>query len=82
MIPCPRLWGTGFLAKRALGGTRSFTKDPDQFSMPVVTDPPLTTRQVVRVASELLPAFGSTAALLALSAGLVQGRPSPAEGEA
>jgi SAM-dependent methyltransferase len=50
-----RLWGAAFLAKRALGSERSFMKTPDRFSMPVVMDPPLTTRQVAGVASDILP---------------------------
>jgi SAM-dependent methyltransferase len=50
-----RLFGAVFLAKRALGSDRGFGKDPDRSSMPVVMDPPLTTRQVADVAAAVLP---------------------------
>ncbi len=50
-----RLFGLAFIAKRALGCGRGFAKDPELSSMPVVMDPPLTTRQVAEVASGLLP---------------------------
>jgi SAM-dependent methyltransferase len=50
-----RLLGAVFLAKRLLGSDGSFAKDPDRSSMPVVMDPPLTTREVADVAGALLP---------------------------
>jgi trans-aconitate methyltransferase len=50
-----RLLGAAFLAKRLLGSDSGFAKDPDHSSMPVVMDPPLTTREVADVAAALLP---------------------------
>lgn len=41
-----RLLGAMFLARRSLGGSGGFAKAPGHASMPVVMDPPLTTRQV------------------------------------
>jgi SAM-dependent methyltransferase len=50
-----RLFGLVFFAKRVLGCDNGFAKDPDRSSMPVVMNPPLTTRQVADVATALLP---------------------------
>ena len=50
-----RLLGALFLAKRWLGGGGGFAKDLDRSSMPVVMDPPLTTREVAGLAAPLLP---------------------------
>jgi SAM-dependent methyltransferase len=50
-----RLLGAVFLAKRLLGRGEGFATDPDRSSMPVVMDPPLTTREVADVAAALLP---------------------------
>jgi hypothetical protein len=50
-----RLLGAVFLAKRLLGSNDAFARDPDHSSMPVVMDPPLTTREVANVAAALLP---------------------------
>jgi SAM-dependent methyltransferase len=47
--------GVVFFAKRWLGHGEGFAKDPDRSSMPVVMDPPLTTREVADVAAALLP---------------------------
>jgi SAM-dependent methyltransferase len=49
-----RLLGGLFLAARLLGGG-GFAKDPARGSMPMVMDPPLTTREVARQAAALLP---------------------------
>ena len=50
-----RLLGAVFLAKRLLGRSNAFAKDPDRSSMPVVMDPPLTTREAANVAAALPP---------------------------
>ena len=50
-----RLLGTVFLARRLLGRNGGFAKDPDRSPMPVVMDPPLTTREVADQAAALLP---------------------------
>jgi hypothetical protein len=50
-----RLLGAVFFAKRLLGRSGGFAKDPDRSSMPVVMNPPLTTREVAGVAAALLP---------------------------
>jgi SAM-dependent methyltransferase len=49
-----RLLGAVFLADRLLGSGDGYAKDPDRSSMPVVMDPPLTTREVANVAAALL----------------------------
>jgi SAM-dependent methyltransferase len=50
-----RLLGAAFLAERLLASNGGFAKDPDCSSMPVVMDPPLTTREVTDLAAALLP---------------------------
>lgn len=50
-----RLLGAVFLARRWLGRGEGFAKDLDRSSMPVVMDPPLTTREVADLAAALLP---------------------------
>jgi SAM-dependent methyltransferase len=50
-----RLLGGMFLAKRSLGGNGGFAKDSACSAMPVVMDPPLTTRQVAGQAAAVLP---------------------------
>lgn len=50
-----RLLGAMFLAKRLLGSNNGFAKDPTRSTMPVVMDPPLTTREVANQAAEVLP---------------------------
>ena len=51
-----RLLGAMFLAKRSLGGSGGFAKDRSTRSaMPVVMDPPLTTREVASQAAAVLP---------------------------
>jgi 2-polyprenyl-3-methyl-5-hydroxy-6-metoxy-1,4-benzoquinol methylase len=50
-----RLLGAMFLARRFLGGTGGFAKDSTHTSMPVVMDPPLTTREVAHQAAAVLP---------------------------
>jgi SAM-dependent methyltransferase len=50
-----RLLGAVFFAKRLLGRDGGFAKDPDHAAVPVVMDPPLTTREVADVAAALLP---------------------------
>jgi hypothetical protein len=50
-----RLLGSAFLAGRLLGRGGGFPKQPTHSSMPVVTDPPLTTREVARDAAAILP---------------------------
>lgn len=50
-----RLLGAMFLAKRLLGSDSGFAKDPAHAIMPVVMDPPLTTREVARQATAVLP---------------------------
>jgi SAM-dependent methyltransferase len=50
-----RVFGAMFLARRLLGSDNGFAKDPERGSMPVVMDPPLTTRQVAELAAQVLP---------------------------
>lgn len=50
-----RILGAIFAAKRPLGRDGGFAKDPDHSTMPVVMDPPLTTREVADQASAVLP---------------------------
>ncbi|WP_019973360.1 class I SAM-dependent methyltransferase [Mycobacterium sp. 141] len=50
-----RAFGLRFLAARLLGTGAGFQKAPDHGAMPVVMDPPLTTRQVAELAATLLP---------------------------
>jgi 2-polyprenyl-3-methyl-5-hydroxy-6-metoxy-1,4-benzoquinol methylase len=50
-----RLLGATFLARRLLGSTSGFAKDSAHAIMPVVMDPPLTTREVARQAAAVLP---------------------------
>ena len=50
-----RLLGAMFLAKRLLGGSGGFAKDSTHPAMPVVMDPPLTTREVASQAATVLP---------------------------
>ncbi len=50
-----RLLGAAFLARRSLGGGGGFAKDATHAIMPVLMDPPLTTREVARQAAALLP---------------------------
>ncbi len=50
-----RLLGAMFFTNRLLGSTSWFAKDPARASMPVVMDPPLTTRQAARQAAAVLP---------------------------
>jgi SAM-dependent methyltransferase len=50
-----RILGTLFLAKRLLGSNGGFAKDSTRSTMPVVMDPPLTTRQVANQAAQVLP---------------------------
>jgi trans-aconitate methyltransferase len=50
-----RALGLRFLATRMLGMGAGFEKAPDHGGMPVVMDPPLTTRQVADLAATLLP---------------------------
>lgn len=50
-----RLLGTAFAVLRALGRGRWYAQEPSSLTMPVVLDPPLTTRQVRQRASALLP---------------------------
>ena len=51
-----RLLGAMFLAKRSLGSNGGFAKDESTRSaMPVVMDPPLTTREVASQAAAVLP---------------------------
>ena len=49
-----RLLGAMFLAKRLLGGNGGFAKDSTHSAMPVVMDPPLTTREVASQAAAVL----------------------------
>ena len=49
-----RLLGAMFLAKRLLGSS-GFAKDPARATMPVVMDPPLTTREAALQAAAVLP---------------------------
>jgi SAM-dependent methyltransferase len=50
-----RLLGALFLAQRSLGSSGGFAKDSTHPAMPVVADPPLTTRQVASQAAAVLP---------------------------
>lgn len=50
-----RLLGAMFLVRRLLGSGSGFAKDPGRTDMPVVMDPPLTTREVARQAASVLP---------------------------
>jgi SAM-dependent methyltransferase len=50
-----RVLGALFLAQRSLGSNGRFAKDSTSAAMPVVMDPPLTTRQVASQAATLLP---------------------------
>jgi hypothetical protein len=50
-----RLLGAMFLTKRLLGSNSGFAKDSARATMPVVMDPPLTTREVARQAAAVLP---------------------------
>jgi SAM-dependent methyltransferase len=50
-----RLFGLAFAILRAPGRRRWYAKEPTQLIMPVVFDPPLTTRQVRQQTSRLLP---------------------------
>ena len=50
-----RLLGAMFLAERLLGSSRGFAKDSTGSAMPVVMDPPLTTREVASQAAAVLP---------------------------
>ncbi|PKW18092.1 class I SAM-dependent methyltransferase [Saccharopolyspora spinosa] len=50
-----RLLGAMFLAKRAMGSNGGFAKDSSHTTMPVVMDPPLTTREVANQAAAVLP---------------------------
>ena len=50
-----RLLGAMFLAKRLLGNNGGFAKDSARSAMPVVMNPPLTTREVARQAAAVLP---------------------------
>jgi SAM-dependent methyltransferase len=50
-----RLLGAMFLAKRLLGSDSGFAKDPGRATMPVVMDPPLTTREADHQAAAVLP---------------------------
>jgi SAM-dependent methyltransferase len=50
-----RLLGSVFLTKRLLGSGNGFAQDATHAAMPVVLDPPLTTREVARQAAAILP---------------------------
>ena len=50
-----RLLGAMFLVKRSLGSSGGFAKDSARSAMPVVMDPPLTTREVASQAAAVLP---------------------------
>jgi SAM-dependent methyltransferase len=50
-----RLLGAVFWLKRLLRIGNGFAQDPDRLSMPVVMNPPLTTREVADLATTLLP---------------------------
>jgi SAM-dependent methyltransferase len=50
-----RLLGAMFLTTRLLGGGNGFAKDSAHATMPVVMDPPLTTREAARQAATVLP---------------------------
>lgn len=49
------LFGAVFLTKKLLGGKGSFAKDSTCSTMPVVLNPPLTTREVAEQAAAVLP---------------------------
>ena len=50
-----RILGAMFLAKRLLGSNGGFAKESTRSTMPVVMDPPLTTRKVANQAAQVLP---------------------------
>ena len=50
-----RVLGVMFLGKRLLGSNDGFGKDSTHSAMPVVMDPPLTTREVASQAAAVLP---------------------------
>lgn len=50
-----RLLGAGFVTARSVGTNDWFAKDAAHAAMPVVMDPPLTTREVARLAGAVLP---------------------------
>lgn len=50
-----RLLGVMFLTRRLLGSSSGFAKDSAGAPMPVVMDPPLTTREVAHQAAAVLP---------------------------
>jgi trans-aconitate methyltransferase len=50
-----RMLGATFLAKRLLGSNDGFAKDSTRSTVPVVMDPPLTTREVANQAAQMLP---------------------------
>jgi SAM-dependent methyltransferase len=50
-----RLLGAAFATARSVGGSDWFAKDDAHTAMPVVMDPPLTTREVARQAGAVLP---------------------------
>ena len=50
-----RLLGVVFMARRLMGNKNGFSKDSARSTMPVVMDPPLTTREVARQAAAVLP---------------------------
>ncbi|WP_344418966.1 class I SAM-dependent methyltransferase [Amycolatopsis minnesotensis] len=50
-----RVFGLGFAAARALGRGGWYVRDPEHETMPVVLDPPLTTRAVKTTAAGVLP---------------------------
>ncbi|MGO4615739.1 class I SAM-dependent methyltransferase [Nocardia sp. 2YAB30] len=50
-----RLLGVVFLARKSLGSKSGFAKDSTGSTMPVVMDPPLTTREVAHRAAAVLP---------------------------
>jgi SAM-dependent methyltransferase len=50
-----RLLGAVFLTQRLLGSSSWFAKDSGHWTMPMVMDPPLTTREAARQAAAVLP---------------------------
>jgi len=50
-----RMLGAIFLTKRLLGISSGFAKDSAHVNMPVVMNPPLTTREAARLATAVLP---------------------------
>lgn len=50
-----RLLGAIFLVRRSVGSNGGFAKDSARPAMPVVMDPPLTSREVARQAATVLP---------------------------